>query len=639
MKTEGEKSAEEIPSQIDHYEVEGELARGGMGVVYAAFEPSLGRKVALKLVNKNLVKDKNVLARFDQEARAAADLKHANVVSIYFRGTFDGAPYFAMELVEGESLADVVRKGPLQAEQAIDYLLQTCRGLQAADEKGLIHRDIKPANLMVTGRGEIKITDFGLAKALEGDADLTHSGLVVGTPHYMSPEQAQGRELDCRSDIYSLGATFYHLLCGKRPFEKASITGVLLAHVNEELPPLKDKCPTVPAPLCATIEKMMAKRPHQRFSDYRALISHVESLQQERTNAAKLDATIAATQPAISRLDDKTAHSSPKAEKSPETESNLRKTPSSVEDYKLEVEEPPIAEASKALMFFTYCIATGCSLFLAANLLRSWNLLVSTGMVPWLYRPAFPVSLGSELAFLTVHLIPRALCLGLLFAVLTRLLRDKLEGVRRGLGAASAFGIISGVAIFATLFALLVGSGPQPILNMAMPYGESLGIILTAFCAPAIIGFFAAPTERYRLWFELLGLAALRITIDVAAISLLWRPLGFGNAVFERAYAVGGSTLAGSFLFGCCWLLLLLPISVILSRTLFHRCANCNASFLRAGLLGGLIIGYASFTEVILVSYHSPNDWFISGIGGALALVLCSWIHWKTLTVTEVTSV
>ena len=619
MKTEGEKPAEEIPSQIDHYEVEGELARGGMGVVYAAFEPSLGRKVALKLVNKNLVKDKNVLARFDQEARAAADLKHANVVSIYFRGTFDGAPYFAMELVEGESLADIVRKSPLKAEQAIDYLLQTCRGLQAADEKGLIHRDIKPANLMVTRRGEIKITDFGLAKALEGDADLTHSGLVVGTPHYMSPEQAQGRELDCRSDIYSLGATFYHLLCGKRPFEKASITGVLLAHVNEELPPLKDKCPTVPAPLCATIEKMMAKRPHQRFSDYRALISHVESLQQERTSAANLDATIAATQPAISRLDDKTVNSSPKVDKSPKS-------------------APSIPDASKALMFCTYCISMACSLFLAANLLRSWDLLVSTGMVPWLYRPDFPVSLGSELAFLAIHLIPRALCLGLFFALISKFLKDKLESKRRGLGAAAALGTVSGVALFAVLFALLVENGPQPILGMAMPYGESLGIILTAFCAPAIIAFFAVPIERYRLWFELAGLAALRIPIDVATISLLWRPLGFGQSVFEGAYAAGGSTLAGSFLFGCCWLLLLLPISVVMSRTLFPRCANCNAAFLRTGLLGGLIIGYACFTEVILVAYHSPNEWFISGVGGALALALCSWIHWKTLALTEVTS-
>ena len=629
MNKETPNTSAEIPSHIDHYEVEGELARGGMGVVYSAFEPSLGRKVALKVVTKNLVQDENVLARFDQEARAAADLKHANVVAIYYRGNYEGAPYFAMELVEGESLADTVKKGPLKPEQAIDYLLQTCRGLQAADEKGLIHRDIKPANLMVTKRGEIKITDFGLAKALESDADLTHSGLVVGTPHYMSPEQAQGKELDCRSDIYSLGATFFHLLCGKRPFEKSSITGVLLAHINEELPSLKDKNPTVPAPLCATIEKMMGKRPHQRFQNYQTLISHLEELKKGPSSLATFDATMMKATPVPSKVDDTLAHLSTLAT------DKAQKEPSAKIDGEAK-EAPPRPRATVTAWVVSFCFTCGTSLFLAANLMRTWDLLVSTGMLPWLYRPNFPTSLGTELAFLSIQVIPRALCLGLLFAVGARLLRDKLEDWQQGLGNAAAYGVIAGVAVYTSMFALLVSNGPQPILNMTMPYGERLGIILSPFCAPLIVGLFATPTKKHRLWFEIFGLATLRLTLDVVAISLLWRPLGFGNNVFERVYALGGSTLAGCFLFGSCWLFSLLPVSIFLGRTLFCRCAECNPAMLRAGLIGGLIVGYSSFPEVMLVFYHSPDEWFIAGVGGAFALVLLSWIHWKLLTMTEV---
>ena len=607
--------ADDVPAKIDHYEIEGELARGGMGVVYSAHEPSLGRRVALKVVNKKLITDEGVLARFDQEARAAADLKHANVVSIYFRGTYDGAPYFAMELVEGRSLSDVARDGPLEPKVALGYLLQTCKGLQAADDKGLIHRDIKPANLMLTNRGEIKITDFGLAKALESDADLTHSGLVVGTPHYMSPEQAQGRDLDCRADIYSLGATFYHLLCSKRPFERSSITGVLLAHVNEPVPPLKQNCPNIPAPVCATIEKMLDKRPHNRFQNYTELIEHVESLLASLSGSVSHATTKVVSKPNISETI--------QAESAPTGVSEV--TPSSETE-----------QASVAIQCACFFLAFFSTLILSARTLRFWDLTVGAGMYPWLYFPDNPVSVGAEIKLLAAHVIPRGLIWGLILGVIAWAVQKRLEEWRTNSGFAATYGTITSVALVNLSFAVVVISRGHPQLPMALPFGEKVGTILNIFTAAAIVGLMTSPSCKRKHFFQVFGLSACRISLDIGLIAILWRPLGFGSNVFEMAYAIGDSVLAGSFLFGATWLLLLLPVSLIIGRAIVSKLAHEHSTLFLGTLVASLVVGYSVFAQVLLVTYHPPDQYFLAGVGGFLSLMALGWFHWKVLAATEV---
>ena len=264
--------------QIDHFEVRGKLARGGMGIVYLAYEPDLDRKVALKFLSPELSRDERIKERFAREAKAAASLQHPNIVSIFFRGTYKGQPYFAMELIEGESLEERAQKGPLPPKVAIDYMLQCCAGLSAAWNKGRVHRDIKPGNIMVTKTNIVKITDFGLAKALDKESGLTSANMVVGTPDYISPEQAQGDAVDCRSDIYSLGASFYFLLCGKRPFVGDSAMGVLVKHISAPLTPLGERRSDIPPILCRAIERMMAKKPEDRYQTYRELMDHLEGI-------------------------------------------------------------------------------------------------------------------------------------------------------------------------------------------------------------------------------------------------------------------------------------------------------------------------------------------------------------------------
>ncbi len=266
---------------IDHYEVRRKLAKGGMGAIYVGYEKALDREVALKFLDLSLCHDKCIVERFDLEAKAAADLKHPNIVSVYFRGRAGGRPYFAMELIEGQSLAEVVQDDLLTALEAADYLLQTAQGLQAAWRKKRLHRDIKPANLMVTKDGLVKITDFGLMKALDADKGLTSGNIVVGTPNFISPEQAQGNKVDCRSDMYSLGATFYYLLTGSLPFEGETAMGVMVKHINQALPPLRLKRDDIPPAMANTIERLMAKRPEERFLNYEELIEHLQALKKK----------------------------------------------------------------------------------------------------------------------------------------------------------------------------------------------------------------------------------------------------------------------------------------------------------------------------------------------------------------------
>lgn len=269
-----------IGKVLGPYVVEKVLARGGMGVVYLAKDPGLNRSVALKLMLKDALADGDASARFQREARATASLTHPNIASVYMVGLAeDGSPFLAMEFVDGGSLLEVIRKRtPVGYSQAADWMAQAAEGLRAAHKQGIIHRDIKPGNMMVSTTGALKLVDFGLAKVMFDDHYRTVEGTVLGTPKYMSPEQGQGRQLDFKSDIYSLGATFYHILTGRPPFEADTSVQVLFKHATAQLVPMRSIVPTIPIEWDNVISRCMRKDPNDRYQHYEDLIGDLRTL-------------------------------------------------------------------------------------------------------------------------------------------------------------------------------------------------------------------------------------------------------------------------------------------------------------------------------------------------------------------------
>jgi len=260
---------------LGDYHILRRLGQGGMGQVYLAEQVSLKRKVALKLLKPELAANPTSLQRFKAEAEAVARATHANIVQVYAIGDLSGLSFMALEYVEGRNLHDfVARKGPPEVLLALSIMRQVAAALQRASELGIIHRDIKPENILLTRKGEVKVADFGLSRCLDGDKpalNLTASGVTMGTPLYMSPEQVEGRPVDCRTDIYSFGATAYCMMAGHPPFEGTSAFEVALKHVKEEPRPLASIRPDLPETLCAIIHKMMAKDPQRRYQTGRDL--------------------------------------------------------------------------------------------------------------------------------------------------------------------------------------------------------------------------------------------------------------------------------------------------------------------------------------------------------------------------------
>ncbi len=267
-------------TQLGEYQLVRKIAVGGMGEVYEGVQLKLDRRVAVKLLSEELSREPELLARFEREAKSAAALNHPNVVQVYDFGCAQGHHYFVMELVDGTDLSVFVKEhGKLAIPDALHYFEQAVNALKFALDHAIIHRDVKPANLMLTSDGVVKVSDLGLAKKLTDDSDVTMTGVGMGSPHFLAPEQADdAAHVDHRADIYALGVTLLYLLTGKRPFEGASNFSVVLAHANKPLPTGIELGTALPDELEDFIKRMTAKRPEGRYQNYDELLADLRSV-------------------------------------------------------------------------------------------------------------------------------------------------------------------------------------------------------------------------------------------------------------------------------------------------------------------------------------------------------------------------
>src|SRR6201747_3074278 len=258
------------------FRLDEKVGAGGMSSVYRAFDPTLERWVAIKMMHRDITSDPDQLERFRREARAVAQLNHPHVVTVIDAGEDDGTPYIVLEYVEGETLKDRIRRmGRLPIAESVAYAIEIARALGAAHARHIIHRDVKPQNVLIDEEGTAKVTDFGIARAL-GEEGLTADGRVLGTTDYVSPEQALGHDVDGQSDIYSLGVVLFEMLTGEVPFHGENQISVAMKHVREDLPDIQRMRPEVSATTAAVLDRMTDKDLAHRYSDVPMLVADLE---------------------------------------------------------------------------------------------------------------------------------------------------------------------------------------------------------------------------------------------------------------------------------------------------------------------------------------------------------------------------
>jgi eukaryotic-like serine/threonine-protein kinase len=268
-----------IGTRLDgRYRIEDRIGSGGMSTVYRAFDETLERQVAIKILHGHISEDEPSLERFRREARIVAQLSHPHVVMVIDAGEDEGHPYIVFEHVRGETLKDrIKREGPLPVAEAVAYAIEIGRALQAAHERGLVHRDVKPQNVLIDEEGRAKVTDFGIALGL-GSGQLTGAGKVIGTTDYVSPEQAMGQEVTGQSDVYSLGIVLFEMLTGAVPFAGDSHVSVAMKHIHEGLPDVQLRRPEVSAALAGLLERATAKDCATRYASMADFVRELEEV-------------------------------------------------------------------------------------------------------------------------------------------------------------------------------------------------------------------------------------------------------------------------------------------------------------------------------------------------------------------------
>ncbi len=263
------------------YELKDVLGSGGMSTVYCAFDTLLERNVALKILHERFIGDEEHVERFRREARAVAQLSHPNIVTVIDRGQEDGKQFIVFELVDGENLKELVeRGGPLPVRRALELGLEVGHALAFAHAQGLVHRDVKPQNVLLDRDGRAKVTDFGIARSLDA-VGQTETGTVLGTSHYIAPEQARGERVDDLTDVYSFGVVLWELLCGEVPYPGDSFLSVAMKHVNEPVPSVLERRPDTPLRLAALVESCMAKAPADRPPSMDVVVAELEACRSE----------------------------------------------------------------------------------------------------------------------------------------------------------------------------------------------------------------------------------------------------------------------------------------------------------------------------------------------------------------------
>ncbi len=281
MSDERKHGAGEVPSAIGRYQITGTLGFGAMGAVYRAFDPLIKRTLAIKTIRLDIPRQspqhQAFIERFYQEARISGTLSHPSIVTLFDIGEENGVPFLAMELVDGKTIGAILEEGTrFKPEKVIALVSQVAAALDYAHSRGVVHRDIKPSNLIVHEADKVKVTDFGIAKL--ADSEITHAGALLGTPSYMSPEQAMGEKLDGRSDIFSLGVVAFEMLSGQQPFPGANVTSILyrLVHVDPVEPANLEMNGLVPQKWREVFHKVLAKKAESRYQTASAFVQDLE---------------------------------------------------------------------------------------------------------------------------------------------------------------------------------------------------------------------------------------------------------------------------------------------------------------------------------------------------------------------------